>query len=101
MKKTRFFLMALLLVTMLVFTSCGNDDNKDNAADNPSNNMEQDVKDGAEDVKDDAEDLGDDMKDGVEDAADDVEDALDPDGGDKARTDGRDGSGDNDAKTAE
>ena len=86
MKKTRFFLMALLLVTMLVFTSCGNDDN-----------MEQDVKDGAEDVKDDAEDLGDDMKDGVENAADDVEDALDPDDGDKARTD----DGDNDAKTAE
>lgn len=40
MKKTRFFLMALLLVTVLVFTSCGSDDNNDNVSDNPTNNME-------------------------------------------------------------
>ena len=98
MKKTRFFLMALLLMTVLVFTSCGNDDDKDTVPDNPTTDIEQDVKDGADDVKDGAEDIGDDIKDGVDDAADDMEDALDPDDGDDARTDDRE---DHDAKTAE
>lgn len=78
MKKTRFFLMALLLMTVLVFASCGSrDDNNDAIPDNQQNNMEQDVENGADDIKDGAEDLGDDIKDGVEDAADDVENAVD------------------------
>lgn len=80
MKKTRFFLMALLLVTVLSFSSCGSkDDDNDAIPDDQQNNVEQDVNDGAEDLKDDAEDLGDDVKDGVDDAADDAEVALDGD----------------------
>ena len=78
MKKTRFFLMALLLMTVLVFASCGSkDDNNDAIPDDQQNYVEQDVENGADDIKDGAEDLGDDIKDGVEDAADDVEDAVD------------------------
>ena len=58
MKKTRFFLMALLLVTVLVFTSCGSkDDNQDAVPDDQQNNVEQDVNNGADDLKDDAEDI--------------------------------------------
>ena len=80
MKKTRFFLMALLLVTVLVFTSCGSkDENTDAIPDDQQNTVEQDIEDGAEDIKDDAQDVGDDIKDGVEDAADDVKDAVDGD----------------------
>lgn len=81
MKKTRFLLMALLLMTVLVFASCGSkDDNNDAIPDNGQNSVEQDVEDGAEDIKDGAEDLGDDIEDGIDDAADEVEDAADGDG---------------------
>lgn len=80
MKKTKFFLMALLLVTVLVFTSCGSrDDNQDAIPDDRQNNVERDVENGAEDLKDDAENIGDDVRDGVDDAADDVKDAVDDD----------------------
>lgn len=80
MKKTRFFLMALLLVTVLSFSSCGSrDDDNDAIPDDQQNSVQQDVDNGADDLKDDAEDLGDDVKDGIDDAADDAEDALDGD----------------------
>lgn len=78
MKKTRFFLMALLLVTVLVFTSCGSKDaNSNGIPDSKENSAGQDLKDGADDVKNGAEDLGDDIKNGVDDAADDIKDGLD------------------------
>lgn len=83
MKKTRFFLTALLLMTVLVFTACGSrDDNNDAVPDDQQNGVEQNIDDDAEDLKDDIEDIGDDVKDGAEDIADDADDAVtDPDGG--------------------
>ena len=52
MKKTRFFLMALLLVTVLVFTSCGSKDaNNDGIPDDKQNSVEQGLENGADDVK--------------------------------------------------
>ena len=78
MKKTRFFLMALLLVTVLVFTSCGSKDaNNDGIPDDKQNSVEQGLENGADDVKKGAEDLGDDIKDGARDAADDIKDGVD------------------------
>lgn len=78
MKKTRFFLMALLLVTVLVFTSCGSNDADNNAIpDNQENGVEQDIKNGADDVKDGVEDIGDDIDNGARDAADDIKDGVD------------------------
>ncbi|MGN0659331.1 MAG: hypothetical protein ACI4LA_06960 [Emergencia sp.] len=78
MKKTRFFLTALLLVTVLVFTSCGNRDNNANTVpDNQNNSAAQDIDRGADDLRDDADNLGDDIRDGIDDAADDTRDALD------------------------
>ncbi|SCJ76878.1 Uncharacterised protein [uncultured Eubacterium sp.] len=78
MKKTRFFLMALLLVTVLVFTSCGSKDaNTDGIPDDKQNSVGQDIKDGADDVKDGVENLGDDIENGARDAADDIKDGVD------------------------
>lgn len=78
MKKTRFFLMALLLMTVLVFASCGNKDkNNDGVPDDQQNSMTQDLKNGAEDLKNGAEDLGNDIENGVDRAANDVRDAVD------------------------
>ncbi|MFR7990971.1 MAG: hypothetical protein ACLU5F_10275 [Anaerovoracaceae bacterium] len=88
MKKTRLFLMALLLISVLVFTACGSkDDNNDAIPDDQQNSVEQDVEDGIDDVEDDvedgakdlekdAEDLGNDIKDGVDDMEDDVNDGT-------------------------
>ncbi len=99
MKKTRFFLAALLLMTVLVFAGCGSkDDNHDAIPDDQQSGLEQDIeKDGEEiaddaedlgdDVIDGAEDLGDDVIDGAEDAADDVKDAVDGDD-ERRNTDG-------------
>ena len=57
MKKTRLFLMALLLISVLVFTACGSkDDNNDAIPDDQQNSVEQDVEDGIDDVEDDVED---------------------------------------------
>lgn len=78
MKKTRFFLTALLLVTVLTFTGCSNRDNNDPVAgDQQDNTVEQDVNDRTDNVEDDADNLGDDIREGVDDAADDVKDAVD------------------------
>ena len=82
MKKIRFLFMACLLVTVLTFTGCGNQDDTNNDAipDNQQNNtVQQDADNAADDVRDDADELGDDIKDGVDDAADDVKDVLDGD----------------------
>lgn len=82
MKKIRFLFMACLLVTVLTFTGCGNQDDTNNDAipDSQQNNtVQQDADNAADDVRDDADKLGDDIKDGVDDAADDVKDVLDGD----------------------
>lgn len=80
MKKTRFFLMALLLVTVLVFTSCGSKDaNNDGIPDDNQNSVGQDLENGADDVKNGAEDLGDDIRNGARDAADDIQGGIDDD----------------------
>lgn len=106
MKKSRFMLVALLMMTMLVFTGCGSDDdNNDAIPDNEQSRVERDAEDGAEDLKNDAEDMGEDIKDGAEDAADDVRDAVDGDDGadgnddrsDNGRNDDKDGHADDDA----
>ena len=80
--------MALLLISVLVFTACGSkDDNNDAIPDDQQNSVEQDVEDGIDDVEDDvedgakdlekdAEDLGNDIKDGVDDMEDDVNDGT-------------------------
>ena len=66
MKKTGFFLTAVLLAAMLVFTGCGSrDDNSDAVPDSEQNSVTEDIKDGAEDVKDDASDIGEDLKRGT------------------------------------
>lgn len=88
MKKTRFFLAALLLMTVLVFAGCGSkDDNHDAIPDDQQSGLEQDIEKDGEEIADDAEDLGDDVIDGAEDAADDVKDAVDGDD-ERRNTDG-------------
>jgi hypothetical protein len=81
MRKTRFFLTALLLMTVLMFTGCGNAEaDRDPVAGDQSNpSVRQDMDQAADDVREDADDLGNDIKDGVDDAADDVRDAIDGD----------------------
>ena len=47
MKKTGFFLTAVLLAAMLVFTGCGSrDDNSDAVPDSEQNSVTEDIKDG-------------------------------------------------------
>lgn len=110
MKKTRFWLVVCLLVTMFTMTGCGNqtDTNNDAIPDDQQNQtMEQnaddtdsdirdDADDAADDVRDDADSLGDDIKDGVDDAADDVKDALD--GDDKSNNNNHTDKNQNDVK---
>lgn len=80
MKKTRFFLMSLLLVTVLAFTGCGNKDDNNNAVpDDNENKVEQGVEDGIDDVKDGADEIGDDIKDGVDNVDDNVDDNVEDD----------------------
>lgn len=104
MKKIRFVIALMLLLSVLLLPACGSDnktpsnspatnstdevggagkDLADDAAD-----MGEDVKDGAKDAADDAADMGEDMVDGVKDAADDVKDALTSD--DKTNNDNND-----------
>lgn len=102
MKKTRFWLAVCLLVTMVTFTGCGNQTDKNNDAipddqqnqttqqdvgNNGDDNIRDDMENDADDVRDDADDLGDDIKDDVDDTADDVKDALD---GDEDKSDNAD-----------
>ena len=73
MKKTGFFLTAVLLAALLVFTGCGSrDDNSDAVPDSEQNSVTEDIKDGAEDVKDDASDIGEDLKRGASDVGEDI-----------------------------
>ena len=103
MKKTRFLLAAMLLVTMFTFTGCGSQNDRNNDAipdeqqnqtmqqneNNGAGDIRDDASKDADDVREDAEDVGDDIKDGIDDAADDVKDAVDGD------DDNRDGNHDN------
>ena len=69
MKKTRFLLAAMLLVTMFTFTGCGNQDDRNNDAipdDQQNTTIEQDVDDAGDDIKDDMDDAADDVKDAVD-----------------------------------
>lgn len=65
MKKTGFFLTALLLVAVMMFTGCGSrNDNGDTVADQ-RNGMERDIND-------DVNDIGNDVRRGVDDIRDNV-----------------------------
>ena len=78
MKKTRFFLIALLLISVLVFTACGSrDDNNDAIPDDQQNSVEQDVKDGVDDVEDDVKDGAQDLERDAEDLDEDVRNGVD------------------------
>ena len=95
MKKTGFFLAALLLIAVFVFTACGSkDDNHDGIPDDQQNTIEQDVEDGADDaaddLKDDAEDLGEDIKEDIDKAEGDIEKGTD------SHTDGQGAKADED-----
>ncbi len=102
MKKTGFFLAALLLIAVFVFTACGSkDDNHDGIPDDQQNTIEQDVeegaddaaddlKNGADDLKDDAEDLGEDIKEDIDKAEEDIEKGTD------SHTDGQGAKADED-----
>ena len=76
MKKTGFFLTAVLLAAMLVFTGCGSRDDNSDAVKDDASDIGEDLKRGASDVGEDikrgASDVGDDIRDGADDAADDM-----------------------------
>lgn len=70
MKRTRFFLMALLLVTVLMFTGCRSKDNNANVVPPDNKGTVQ------QDLNDRADNLGNDVRRGIDDTANDVRNGV-------------------------
>ena len=98
MMKKAFLLTTMLLVVMLTFAGCGEDNDKDGRLIGNDSNQQsstQDAEDGRNGVIDDTERVGDDIRDDVDDAVDDVKDAVTGD------DDNKDSKDKNDMKKAD
>lgn len=85
MKKTRIFLMALLMIVMMSFVSCG-DKNADSGLTPGDNSRTEDYDDNnlGDDIEDDVDDIGDDL----DRDANDLDDDVDGDRDDLTKDDG-------------